>query len=45
MLEDVAKTMADLTVLRGRLVNDTLSVEQASGLREEIATLVDWGNG
>ncbi|XP_056000807.1 dedicator of cytokinesis protein 3-like isoform X2 [Ostrea edulis] len=45
MLEDVAKTMTDLTVLRGRLLNDTLSVEQASSLRDEIATLVDWGNG
>lgn len=45
MLDDVARVMADLTVLRGRLLNDTLSAEQATSLREEIATLVDWGNG
>ncbi|XP_078309827.1 dedicator of cytokinesis protein 3-like isoform X4 [Crassostrea virginica] len=45
MLEDVAHTMAELTVLRGRLLNATLSVEQTTSLREEIATLVDWGNG
>lgn len=45
MLDDVATVMADLTVLRGRLLKDTLSAEQATSLREEIATLVDWGNG
>ncbi|XP_052676419.1 dedicator of cytokinesis protein 3-like isoform X2 [Crassostrea angulata] len=45
MLDDVAVVMADLTVLRGRLLKDTLSAEQATSLREEIATLVDWGNG
>ncbi|XP_061187697.1 dedicator of cytokinesis protein 3-like isoform X2 [Saccostrea echinata] len=45
MLEDVERTMAELAMLRGRLIKDTLSVEQASNLREEIATLVDWGNG
>ncbi|XP_033744691.1 dedicator of cytokinesis protein 4-like isoform X3 [Pecten maximus] len=44
-VQEIRNAMLNLVSLRGKLISAALSHEQAKELRQEIATLIDWGDG
>ncbi|XP_069142265.1 dedicator of cytokinesis protein 4-like [Argopecten irradians] len=44
-VQEIRNAMIHLMSLRGKLISAALSHEQAKELRQEIATLIDWGDG
>ena len=45
MLDQIYSTMNDLILMRGKLLSNMLTDDSMIDLKEEIAGIVDWGNG
>ena len=45
LFERVTHSMIELLTLRGLLVDKDLSQEEASDLKRDIVSVIDWGNG